>query len=60
MIRRLTDSATNRLLVQTAHHLWLMVRPFVTREERILKILVRRHVRRRWLKIARAGLDLWD
>jgi len=60
MIRRLTDSATNRLLFQTAHHLWLMIRPFLVREERILKILLRRHVRRRWAKAVRVGIQLWD
>jgi hypothetical protein len=60
MIRRLTDSTTNRLLVETAKHLWFLARPFFTREERILKILFRRHLRRRWVRIARAGLDLWD
>ena len=60
MFRRLTDSATNRLIVETAKHFWFLLRPFFTREERILKILLRRHVRRRWTRIARAGLDLWD
>ena len=60
MYRRLTDSATNRLLFETAKHLWWLVRPFFVREERILKILFRRHLRRRWARIARAGIDLWD
>lgn len=60
MIRRLTDTATNRLLFQTAHHFWLMLRPFLVREERILKVLLHRHVRRRWLRAARIGVSLWD